>query len=55
MHIGNSKHALNYGLVLEKYIKWLNLIKMLGKTMNRDLRKKRFGKRFGKRLFSGDD
>ena len=28
--IRNSKQALDHGLVLKRYIKWLNLIKKLG-------------------------
>ena len=29
IHIRNLKEASNHGLVLKKFIKWLNLIKML--------------------------
>ena len=30
MHIRNLKEALSHGLVLKKFIEWLNLIKMFG-------------------------
>ena len=30
IHIRNLKQALNYGLVLKKFIEWLILIKKLG-------------------------
>ena len=30
IHIRNLKQALNHGLVLKKFIEWLNLIEMLG-------------------------
>ena len=50
IHLLDLKQALNHGLVLKKFIKWLNLIKMLGFSqalwlkpytdINTDLRKK---------------
>ena len=30
IHLWNLKQTLDHGLVLKKFVKWLNLIKMLG-------------------------